>query len=467
MRIPVRALVLTLAGVVAPAVGGAAPPRLAAPRTACWTGQTQHGAMCVGVPTACPSGRPLAARFDPCSTVREGTNARCCWPGQVWSTERNGCVGVPSACPSQLDTSLTSRAHATARGAATLRDLDVRRSDLAPFRSHLDPFLCGAEGHACCGPYRGSAGIIGPDHCDAGLGCDEATRTCVSPCGGDGQVCCDGPDTNAGQARFYCGEGAGTCVPTRNMCDAGACDVTTRRCGACGLVAGAACCAPEPTMALATCRGDHLTCGFASDTDWTRGTCVSCGREGQVACLGHACDDQLVEDAQGTCVPCGHAGQPACDGGCVGRTAWVSGRCEACGVANGHVCRTGAKCDPGLLVVGAYCRPCGGEQQPACPTDPKCRAGHSDWDGAAQLNRCSSACGHGVDPKDYGPQLACHEGYHPADDPGQLRFRYSCYDGAKLFADRYSDWQHCLCLPTASTTGTELSDDSGFCIKAR
>jgi len=183
--------------------------------------------------------------------------------------------------------------------------------------------------------------------------------------------------------------------------------------------------------------------------------------------LGHKCDLGLTEDANGICVPCGHAGQPSCDGSCEGRNAFVGGMCQPCGVADGRTCSTGNKCDSGLEVVGAYCRPCGGEQQIACPTDPKCKVGHSDWDGDANMNRCNSSCGHGVDPKDYGPQLACHEGYHPADNPSGIRFRYSCYDGAKLFADRYSDWQHCLCIPTGSTTGTEVSGDDGFCTKAK
>ena len=117
---------------------------------------------------------------------------------------------------------------------------------------------CGDAGQACCPRYRSSVGFIGPEHCNAGLGCNVATKKCVSPCGGNGQVCCDGPDTNANQSRWFnTGQGL---IPTKPMCATGSCDSVTRRCTTCGGAEGDQCCSPDINHAVFHCVDDNLTC---------------------------------------------------------------------------------------------------------------------------------------------------------------------------------------------------------------
>ena len=160
-------------------------------------------------------------------------------------------------------------------------------------------FTCGIEGGLCCGPYRSpSGGVIGPSHCKAGLGCNTETMRCERPCGSSGEVCCDGPDTVASQARFW-RNARGQFVPTKSMCENSACDATTRRCvGDCGQTAGAPCCGPQPSNATATCINPSTTCKF-SDTTLERGTCVSCGGLGELPCRGTCAAGLTVSG--GTC----------------------------------------------------------------------------------------------------------------------------------------------------------------------
>ena len=123
---------------------------------------------------------------------------------------------------------------------------------------------CGDKGQSCCDQYRGpSGGVIGPRHCNAGLGCNAATNRCESACGKAGNVCCDGPDTVVVSGGVYQPPNApkGAFVPKRAMCQASSCDRATNRCRAdCGQRAGDACCPPQPTVGIATCQGAGLTC---------------------------------------------------------------------------------------------------------------------------------------------------------------------------------------------------------------
>lgn len=104
----------------------------------------------------------------------------------------------------------------------SIRDLIFREG---PRFSDLSA-SCGAPGQSCCKWPKAIPGLD-PRYCEAGAGCDIVTNTCVSPCGGGGQVCCDGPDTYGPQGdisptgALYCTNG--DCVPRKQMCAAGAC----------------------------------------------------------------------------------------------------------------------------------------------------------------------------------------------------------------------------------------------------
>jgi hypothetical protein len=176
---------------------------------------------------------------------------------------------------------------------------------------------CGAPGQRCC---RWSSTIPGldPRYCQAGAGCDIATDTCVTPCGGGGQVCCDGPDTYAPQGDRsptgpYCTDG--DCAPRKQMCNSGACTRATRRCDdRCGKTAGAACCAPDAGIAVASCKAPGLMCDFAT-TDMASGTCVRCGEQGQPPCPGSGCrvsGGVRTYERNGLCMACGFVGLPEC-----------------------------------------------------------------------------------------------------------------------------------------------------------
>jgi hypothetical protein len=77
--------------------GGAKPKPAATPKPA--AGPTSK-------PTPQPTAAPSAAPPQPARATCEGgrqpaTNApsQCCWPGQLWSTERSACLGSPTSCP--------------------------------------------------------------------------------------------------------------------------------------------------------------------------------------------------------------------------------------------------------------------------------------------------------------------------------------------------------------------------------
>lgn len=163
--------------------------------------------------------------------------------------------------------------------------------------------FCGTQGGRCCDVYRSpSGGVIGPSHCNEGLGCNVATNKCESPCGNPGQVCCDGPETVAPQGGALYRDSSGSFVSRKPMCEASSCDRTKRRCVTdCGKNAGDACCGPQPQLAVASCINPSLACQFADNT-WEQGTCQTCGVLGQISCAGHHCSEGLEEDRNGRCV---------------------------------------------------------------------------------------------------------------------------------------------------------------------
>src|ERR1700693_795719 len=64
--------------------------------------------------------------------------------------------------------------------------------------TEFGPYFCGSLGGACCHPPGSPPASLGPVvACGKGLGCDILSNTCVQPCGGSGQACCDGPETRA------------------------------------------------------------------------------------------------------------------------------------------------------------------------------------------------------------------------------------------------------------------------------
>lgn len=208
---------------------------------------------------------------------------------------------------------------------------------------------CGATGQSCCRPQPAIAGDPTLAHCNTGLGCDIATNTCVSRCGGAGEVCCDGPGTRAprwtADGRLYSPSGPFL----QEMCRNATCDPTSRRCLiGCGHSEGQACCGPQPAMGVASCSGRGLYCEFAEGTS-VRGICRSCGKAGGEACR-NGCEGRFVPDANNICVPCGAIGQQSCS------------QAPSCA-------------DDAVQGPGGLCIQCGWgyRHQPVCPSGEPCR----------------------------------------------------------------------------------------------
>lgn len=171
-----------------------------------------------------------------------------------------------------------------------------------PLEGDFAAFSCGGAGQHCCPPYRGSAGIIGPTHCNEGLGCNISANICEAPCGGAGQICCDGPETVAAQGGPIFIDASGAVKQRKQMCEASVCVPAARRCTAdCGLKEGDACCGPQTMLAVASCINPSLACHF-SDSSLGTGVCEKCGAFGQIPCATfQGCADGLAEDATGHC----------------------------------------------------------------------------------------------------------------------------------------------------------------------
>ena len=263
---------------------------------------------------------------------------------------------------------------------------DIMRAPLYAF--------CGALGEACCRP-PGSPSVPGVGavvSCDNNLGCDVATNKCVSPCGGTGQVCCDGPDTRAtkwtADGKLY----SPNTWNMKEMCATGGCDPASHRCFACGNADGQACCPPDAEQATARCVGENLHCQFTESTFARSGICRACGIAGREPCPW-GCEGSLGVRG-GLCAVCGGANQPPCDSGCQSGLGVARGVCAACGGLNQIPCDSG--CRGGLGIKGGVCAACGGAGQPAC--DGGCKAGTRLIGGVCQacggLNQqpCTSGC---------------------------------------------------------------------------
>lgn len=237
----------------------------------------------------------------------------------------------------------------------------LTRADTFEFTPYF--IKCGAQGEACCRPPGTHPPSLGPlVACQTGLGCNIQTNTCEQPCGGTGQVCCDGPETRApkwtADGKVY----SPNTWDMQEMCRAGACDVNSHRCIACGTVEGQPCCGPDAAQATARCVGERLFCEFTEGTFYRSGICRACGIQGRVPCEW-GCDAGL-DLLKGLCQPCGSDGQVPCDKGCKPGLGMANGLCRACGGLNQIPCDKG--CAPGLGVLNGVCARCGGVGQPPC-----------------------------------------------------------------------------------------------------
>lgn len=252
--------------------------------------------------------------------------------------------------------------------------------------------ICGALGQACCRPPVSTPPDLGPVvACNSGLGCNVQTNTCVQPCGGTGQVCCDGPETRATKWTSSGALYSPTSFDKIEMCRTGGCDIKSHRCYDCGTKDGEACCGPDAEQATSRCLDYHLECkaGKPLGALSVTGICRACGSPGKPPCHW-GCDQNLEPDVQGNCnvcggdmqVPCrrgcnpglhlaqglcrqcGNAGQIPCDTGCFGGLRIINGLCTACGT-NGLPPCSGV-CDPGWTIVNSRCQRCGGDGQPSC-----------------------------------------------------------------------------------------------------
>ena len=274
-------------------------------------------------------------------------------------------------------------------------------------RPHIgDAFrLCGAPGQSCC-TWPNATGTLDPRHCNAGAGCDIATNTCVAPCGGGGEVCCDGPDTYAPQGDrsptgLYCANGE--CTARKQMCTSGACTRETRRCNdTCGKSAGAACCPPDAGIAVASCKAEGLICAF-NETDMGSGTCVHCGEQGQPSCPGGQCKASSgvrTMERNGICVACGYVGGPKCPDGrkCDAGAPDPHGPLCIPGGGQDQPCLEGRFCgyDGMFCDSSNVCRLCGAPGQPCCPNQPLLGGGYTKECGGYSNLQCANFNGRRV-----------------------------------------------------------------------
>ena len=269
------------------------------------------------------------------------------------------------------------------------------------------PFFlrCGSVGEACCrAPAASQVPSLGPlVACNVGLGCDIQTNTCVQPCGGTGQVCCDGPETRAPK---WTADGKPYSPNTwdmQEMCKAGACERQSHRCFACGTVDGQPCCPPDAAQATARCIGERLSCEFDPQRPYSiAGVCIKCGIAGRPPC-DWGCDPGLGM-LNKLCAACGGDGQVPCDGGlCKPGLGKIGGVCRTCGGLNQIPCDTG--CSGGLGVRQGVCAACGNIGQPPC--DNGCKTG------ARAINGICQPCG-GLNQVPCDKGAACNYPYRVA-----------------------------------------------------
>jgi hypothetical protein len=216
----------------------------------------------------------------------------------------------------------------------------VWKSDRQP--SVVKALECGGAGQQCCDHYRAlGGGIVGPRHCNPGLGCNPTTLRCESGCGAEGSVCCDGPDTVAAHPVGLTRDERGRLSVANPMCrGATVCNRATNRCvGGCG-GSGQDCCPPTPHIDVASCLAilaPQHTCAYDDEAE-TSGVCVPCGREGQPPCLIEGCAGRL-RDFSGVCLPCGLCGERPCPGrACLQLSPKMVIKLEKCQAGDGWRC---------------------------------------------------------------------------------------------------------------------------------
>jgi hypothetical protein len=274
-------------------------------------------------------------------------------------------------------------------GSPTFQDHSNLHAGPSIFHDRSTIHRCGGLGGPCCkAPFQNVAAFGPYVSCNEGLGCDISTGKCVAPCGGTGQVCCDGPETRAPRwtvdGRVYSPNYPGL----REMCNQGGCDLQMHRCGIpCGTQDNDPCCPPDAKQATAHCVGPNLECHFDS-VPATSGTCHACGSQGKPPCrrgcdfgLGirnglcdicggylqlpcdQGCNPGLGSDV-GLCLPCGDIGEIPCDGGCNGGLGIKNGLCAVCGGQDQPPCDAG--CNEGTTLIWGVCTRCGSVGQPPC-----------------------------------------------------------------------------------------------------
>ncbi len=283
---------------------------------------------------------------------------------------------------------------------------------------------CDVAGSTCCRPDS----EVKTQHCDGLVGCNVASGNC-EPCGGSGQVCCDGPYTGFSN-KNYVGIYFDDSIRTTS-CDAGLrCDATLapdgvtwiglRRCLPCGSQVGGPCCAPDNNIALGHCfpdaaSGARLVCN--NPEAGVGGTCAPCGAvAGQPPCPdgGFPCAAGLVPK-NGVCTPCGTNGGPVCDRGAPCNPNAVPDRwfttCVKAGQA-GEPCLRGGQCSGSNLFCDSakICRFCGVAGEPCCPPS----AGFACYGSIPCQNGICVGCGAAGEPVCSG-NAPCPNGGVPID----------------------------------------------------
>lgn len=334
--------------------------------------------------------------------------------------------------------------------------------------------MCGASGNICChAPEIAYNPTYGPlVYCDEGLGCDIITDQCVQPCGGAGQVCCDGSETRAlkwtREGRVYSPTG----FELIEMCDKGACDITSHRCFSCGATVGSACCPPDASQATQRCVGNNIMCQFET------GICIQCGNRGNPPC-DTACDSGL-ELRNKLCDICGTDLQPPCDSeyscenGCGAGLKIAKGLCQHCGSNLQIPCDAiilpdckiyQGECDPSLAIINGVCA-CGTQGYEPCQDGSCFGSAHLNWSPSRSAHVCDSDCGrlssNGI------PEPACRQRYYFSDGSGRWSYRFYCYGNTQLASQGISAPDACICVrSTSSETEGDTSDSSGLCISNR
>ena len=299
--------------------------------------------------------------------------------------------------------------------------------------------LCGTVLDLCSGETFSCGG------CGAGLACDVATHTCISP-----KVSCTELQAECGRIRNTCGTvlDCGACAVGRE------CDPDTNHCVPCTL----------PANTSAACKAMGIACGKA----W-----LGCGPATALTECGACADGQVCNPSFNTCEPA-----PAKSGGaCIARTktqacadrgnqcGFVTDGCggtvDCGGCVTGKECATGGvanRCtaiEPNTVcadqgrVCGSAADACGTKVDcGACPPTATCN-GKGTCDPLCQPKKCADlpgVCGWKV-PDGCGGSLNC----------------YDCWQTNQVCGPLTDGVGECCSPPTALPTGWECGAVTNAC----